>query len=123
MTAVVSPLPLSFGRYRARTVVVALIVVLVLGLLWVFAPNFFKINNLINILVQAATLAVMDAGMSVVMIGGGIDLSLPFNAAVSAVLGAMYMRALRQSREFPPLASSSSVMSSQEFRRESPQSC
>ena len=93
MTAVVSPVPLSFGRYRARTVLVALIVALVLGLLWEFAPNFFKINNLINILVQAATLAVMAVGMSVVMIGGGIDLSLPFNAAVSAVLGAMYMRA------------------------------
>jgi ribose transport system permease protein len=35
----------------------------------------------------------MAVGMSVVMIGGGIDLSLPFSAAVSAVLGAMYMRA------------------------------
>jgi ribose/xylose/arabinose/galactoside ABC-type transport system permease subunit len=93
MTAVISPVPLSFGRYRARTVVVALIVALVLGLLWVFAPNFFKINNLVNILVQAATLAVMAVGMSVVMIGGGIDLSLPFSAAVSAVLGAIYMRA------------------------------
>ena len=46
MTAVVSPVPLSFGRYRGRTVVVALIVALVLGLLWEYAPNFFKINNL-----------------------------------------------------------------------------
>jgi ribose/xylose/arabinose/galactoside ABC-type transport system permease subunit len=43
--------------------------------------------------VQASILAVMAVGMAVVMIGGGIDLSLPFNAAVSAVLGAMYMRA------------------------------
>ena len=75
MTAVVSPVPLSFGRYRARTAVVALIVVLVLGLLWVFAPNFFKINNLINILVQAAATPAMMAasGMSVVMIGGESD--------------------------------------------------
>jgi ribose/xylose/arabinose/galactoside ABC-type transport system permease subunit len=72
---------------------VALIVVLVLTLLWTFAPNFFKINNVINILVQASTLAVMAVGMSIVMIGAGIDLSLPFNAAFSAVLGAMYMRA------------------------------
>jgi ABC-type glucose/galactose transport system permease subunit len=94
MTAAVSSAPLSFARrYRARNFLVALIIILVLGLLGVFAPNFFKINNLINILVQAATLAVMAVGMSVVMIGGGIDLSLPFSAAVSAVLGAMYMRA------------------------------
>ena len=95
MTAAVSSAPPSFAPTfaRARNFVVALAVVVVLGLLWVFAPNFFKINNLINILVQAATLAVMAVGMSVVMIGGGIDLSLPFSAAVSAVLGAMYMRA------------------------------
>jgi ribose/xylose/arabinose/galactoside ABC-type transport system permease subunit len=93
-SAAATPAHLSFARRaRVRNVVVALILVLVLALLWVFAPNFFKINNLINILVQAATIAVMAVGMSVVMIGGGIDLSLPFNAAVSAVLGAMYMRA------------------------------
>jgi ribose/xylose/arabinose/galactoside ABC-type transport system permease subunit len=80
-------------RSWMRTAAVLVLVAAVLGLLWAFAPNFFKLNNLINILVQAATLSVMAIGMAVVMIGGGIDLSLPFNAAVSAVLGAMYMRA------------------------------
>jgi ribose transport system permease protein len=79
-------------RAWVRSGVVLVLVVLVLGLLVLFAPNFFKLNNLINILVQASILAVMAIGMSVVMIGGGIDLSLPFNAALSAVLGAMYMR-------------------------------
>jgi ribose/xylose/arabinose/galactoside ABC-type transport system permease subunit len=64
-----------------------------LAILLVFAPNFFRFNNLVNILVQASTLAVLATGMSIVMIGGGIDLSLPFNAALSAVFGAMYMRA------------------------------
>jgi ribose/xylose/arabinose/galactoside ABC-type transport system permease subunit len=94
ITAAAPPAPLPLARrYRVRNVAVVLILVLVLALLWAFAPNFFKINNLINILVQAATIAVMAVGMSVVMIGGGIDLSLPFSAAVSAVLGAMYMRA------------------------------
>jgi ribose/xylose/arabinose/galactoside ABC-type transport system permease subunit len=62
-------------------------------LLAIYAPTFFKLNNLINILVQTSALAVMAIGMAAVMIGGGIDLSLPFNAAFSAVLGAMYMRA------------------------------
>jgi len=94
MSVAVSPAPLAIARrYGARNIVVALIVVIVLALLWTFAPNFFKIRNLINIFVQASTLAVMAIGMSVVMIGGGIDLSLPFSAAFSAVLGAMYMRA------------------------------
>src|ERR1700745_3873881 len=34
----------------------------------------------------------MTIGMTVVMIAGGIDLSLPANMAIGAVLGAMYMR-------------------------------
>jgi ribose/xylose/arabinose/galactoside ABC-type transport system permease subunit len=94
MSVAALPAPLAVARrYGARNTVVTLAVVVVLVGLWAFAPNFFKINNIINILVQASTLAVMAVGMSVVMIGGGIDLSLPFSAAVSAVLGAMYMRA------------------------------
>lgn len=76
-----------------RPLVSLVLVVLVLAVLAVYAPSFFKLNNFINILVQASTLAVMAIGMAAVMIGGGIDLSLPFNAALSAVLGAMYMRA------------------------------
>ena len=77
-----------FGPWSASA-----LCVLVLAVLAIYAPSFFKLNNFINILVQASTLAVMAIGMAVVMIGGGIDLSLPFNAALSAVLGAMYMRA------------------------------
>ncbi len=76
-----------------RPLVSLALVVLVLVVLAIYAPSFFKLNNFINILVQASTLAVMAIGMAVVMIGGGIDLSLPFNAALSAVFGAMYMRA------------------------------
>jgi ribose/xylose/arabinose/galactoside ABC-type transport system permease subunit len=91
--AVSAPLMPALRRAPIRNGVVLLLVVVVLGLLWLFAPNFFKLNNLVNILVQASVLAVMAIGMAVVMIGGGIDLSLPFNAALSAVLGAMYMRA------------------------------
>lgn len=76
-----------------RPAAAAILCALVLAVLWLYAPTFFRLNNLVNILVQASTLAVLAIGMSMVMIGGGIDLSLPFNAALSAVLGAMYMRA------------------------------
>jgi ribose/xylose/arabinose/galactoside ABC-type transport system permease subunit len=79
--------------WMIRPVAVSILCALVLAVLWLYAPTFFKLNNLVNILVQASTLAVLAVGMSTVMIGGGIDLSLPFNAALSAVLGAMYMRA------------------------------
>jgi ribose/xylose/arabinose/galactoside ABC-type transport system permease subunit len=86
-----------------RPLVTILLSALVLAALGFYAPSFFKLNNLVNILVQASTLAVLAIGMSTVMIGGGIDLSLPFNAALSAVLGAMYMRATGDALAGPPI--------------------
>jgi ribose transport system permease protein len=56
------------------------------------APTFFRLNNLINILVQTSALGIMAVGMSFVMIGGGMDLSIPANMAFSAVMGAYVMR-------------------------------
>jgi ribose transport system permease protein len=61
--------------------------------LGVMAPNFFRYSNIINVLLQASLLGILAMGMAVVMIVGGIDLSLPANMAMSAVLGALYMKA------------------------------
>src|SRR5207237_4498260 len=47
-----------------RPLVSAVLCALVLALLAAYAPTFFKLNNLINILVQASTLAVMAIGMT-----------------------------------------------------------
>jgi ribose/xylose/arabinose/galactoside ABC-type transport system permease subunit len=63
-----------------------------LVLIDIYAPRFFRYQNLVNILLQASLLGLMTIGMTVVMIAGGIDLSLPANMAIGAVLGAMYMR-------------------------------
>jgi ribose/xylose/arabinose/galactoside ABC-type transport system permease subunit len=79
-------------RIDLRLITTIVVFSLVLGLLAALAPSFFRLNNLINILVQTSTLAVLAIGMSFVMIGGGIDLSMPANMAMSAVLGALYMR-------------------------------
>jgi len=87
------PAARGFPRQSLRPLVSLVLCLLVVAILAIYAPSFFKLNNLINILVQSSTLAVMAIGMAIVMIGGGIDLSLPFNAALSAVFGAMYMRA------------------------------
>lgn len=78
---------------RVRVLIVPALILAAALILAVEAPNFFSVNNLINILGQTSILAVLAIGMAVVMIGGGIDLSLPFNAALSAVVGALYMRA------------------------------
>jgi ribose transport system permease protein len=76
-----------------RPLIGAALCLAALGVLAIYAPSFFRLHNVLNILVQTSILAVLAIGMATVMIGGGIDLSLPFNAALSAVLGAMAMRA------------------------------
>jgi ribose/xylose/arabinose/galactoside ABC-type transport system permease subunit len=65
------------------------IVIVVIGLI---TPNFLTSRNAINILRQSSALGVMAIGMTVVLIGGGIDLSIPSVMAFSGILGAMYMR-------------------------------
>ena len=65
--------------------------VLILLVLQALSPVFFEPRNLINVLVQASMLSILALGMTVVMVGGGIDLSLPANMALSAILGSMAM--------------------------------
>ena len=59
--------------------------------LFLNSPEFFLIKNIINIFNQCAVLAILSLGMSTVMIGGGIDLSLPANMALSAIFGSTIM--------------------------------
>jgi ribose/xylose/arabinose/galactoside ABC-type transport system permease subunit len=81
------------GRHRAALLLLPLAIgVALLAVMFWNAPTFFRINNLVNILVQTSALGVMAVGMSFVMIGGGMDLSIPANMAFSAVMGAYAMR-------------------------------
>jgi len=76
-----------------KHVVTAALLLVILVLLALFAPSFFRRNNLINVLVQTTSLGLMAIGMAPVMIAGGIDLSIPANMAFGAVLGALFMQA------------------------------
>ena len=76
-----------------RSVLLCALLGIIVVVLVLFAPNFFKIQNGINIAIQASTLGILAIGMAFVMIGGGIDLSMPANMALAAVLGAMCMAA------------------------------
>jgi hypothetical protein len=60
-----SILPEAPGRRSSlRPAVTVALVAVVLSVLWLFAPSFFRINNLVNILVQASSLAFLATGMS-----------------------------------------------------------
>ena len=62
-----------------------------MAMIFYFSPNFFHVANLVKVLVQTATLAILAIGMTFVMIGGGIDLSLPANMALAGIVGSMAM--------------------------------
>ena len=80
-------------RVSRQLIISVLILAAILLALSFYAPNFFRYNNIINVLLQASLLGILAIGMAVVMIVGGIDLSLPANMAMSAVVGAFYMKA------------------------------
>ena len=64
----------------------------ILVFLYYHASHFYAQRNIINILVQMSSLALLAIGMTFVMVGGGIDLSMPATMAFGAVIGA-FLRA------------------------------
>jgi ribose/xylose/arabinose/galactoside ABC-type transport system permease subunit len=82
----------AVARRRLAGVGLAVAIAAVLaGVLFAYAPNFFSVRNLLNVLIQGSSLGVMAIGLTFVMIGGGIDLSIPATMAFAAVLGAFVM--------------------------------
>lgn len=66
-----------------RIFVVMLLVVVILGII---EPSFLRLNNFSNIFKQIATNAILAAGMSFVILTGGIDISV---GATLALVGAV----------------------------------
>lgn len=56
------------------------------------SPQFLTSLNLTNILLQGATLAAISFGVTFVMLGGDLDLSVGAGAALASVIGAFVMR-------------------------------
>jgi len=68
--------------------VVALVVVLVIG--FVTVPTFGSVDNLRNVALAASFIAIISAGMTFVIISGGIDLSVGSTYALAVILSAMF---------------------------------
>ncbi|HAT1631372.1 TPA: ABC transporter permease [Raoultella planticola] len=81
-------LPFKFNLRDAGTLICLLIIIITFSFL---SPVFFTIPNLLNILQQSSINALIALGMTLVIISGGIDLSVGPAAALSAVLGATMM--------------------------------
>ncbi len=68
-----------------------IILFLVLAVMGLTLPYFFTYRNLMNILRQASSLAIMAMGVTIVLITGGMDISIPAIMAFSGILGSMYI--------------------------------
>ncbi|HJU42363.1 MAG TPA: hypothetical protein VJ691_06090, partial [Vicinamibacterales bacterium] len=63
--------------------------VLLCAILWILTPHFLTVSNLLNVAQQTSINAIVAAGMTFVIISGGIDLSVGSIVALSGVtLGA-----------------------------------
>ena len=77
--------PFDFARWWDRVGILMVLVALVL-LMAIIAPNFNRVDNLLNIARAISINAILAAGMTVVILTGGIDLSVGSTVAVSGVV-------------------------------------
>jgi ribose transport system permease protein len=82
------------GFLAGQTAYVTLAFVLITLFVAVFAGNFTTANNLLNISRNFSFIAVMSLGMTVVIITGGIDLSVGSVCALVAVCTVIMMHAV-----------------------------
>lgn len=81
---------LPVGLRDAGTLMGLLVIVVVFSIL---SPNFLTEQNILNILQQSSINACVALGMTLVIIAGGIDLSVGPTAAIAAVAVAVLMAA------------------------------
>ncbi|RUT31808.1 ribose ABC transporter permease [Paenibacillus zeisoli] len=70
-----------------------IILILLCAIMAMFAPYFTEVHNILNILKQSSITAILAAGMTVVILTGGIDLSVGSTLALSGVISVMLTNA------------------------------
>src|SRR5499427_1287031 len=96
------PPPVSFTRLRpaswqrripqTQTAYVGVAFAALIVIIWILAPVFMTPRNLLNISKNFSFIALMSLGETLVIISGGIDLSVGSVCALSAVVAMMLMR-------------------------------
>jgi ribose transport system permease protein len=82
------------GFFAGQTAYVTLAFIIITLFVAVFAGNFTTAGNLLNISRNFSFIAIMSLGMTVVIITGGIDLSVGSVCALVAVCTVIVMRAM-----------------------------
>lgn len=78
---------LSLDRFRIDATTYGTTVVLIVGIIItaIFQPVFLTVSNIANVLSQIAVLGILTMGQTIILISGGIDLSVGSNVALSGV--------------------------------------
>ena len=84
-------LPSSLVKFNVRDAGTLLGLLIIIVTFSFLSPVFLTLPNLLNILQQSSINALIALGMTLVIISGGIDLSVGPTAAMSAVFGASLM--------------------------------
>ncbi|MDT7789036.1 MAG: ribose transport system permease protein [Pseudonocardiales bacterium] len=79
---------ISIRKYASENGALAGLLILAL-VIAIMQPAFLNAQNLLNVGVQAAVIAIMAFGMTFVVVAGGIDLSVGSIAALAAMVGAL----------------------------------
>jgi ribose transport system permease protein len=79
---------ISIRKYAGENGALAGLLLLAL-VIAIMQPAFLTAQNLLNVGVQAAVIAIMAFGMTFVVVAGGIDLSVGSIAALAAMVGAL----------------------------------
>lgn len=79
----------KYNRSYIMNLSLALVIIILIALFGSLNKDFFGFNNIMNIIRQTSIIAVVAIGMTFVMIGGGIDLSVGSNIAFGGAVGAI----------------------------------
>src|SRR6201998_2688451 len=82
------------GMPQTQTAYVTVAFAALIVVIWILAPVFMTPRNLLNISKNFSFIALMSLGETLVIISGGIDLSVGSVCALSAVVTMMLMRFL-----------------------------
>jgi len=82
------------GFFASQTAYVAAALLVIMILMGIFSANFFSIGNLTNIAKNFSFIAIATLGVTMVIVKGGIDLSVGSVMAFSAIVCAGVMSAM-----------------------------
>lgn len=82
----------SKALFKKREFKIFLILLGMMAISAIISPTFRSVNNIANVFNQNAMYGLMAIGMSFVLIGGGMDLSVGSTSALAGMIAAMIMR-------------------------------